>query len=259
MRAAEPMTAPRATIRQITREAPWQWLEAGWRDLWRHPAISLGYGCGVALGSYAITFALIYIDALALVLPLAAGFMLLGPMVAVGLYEVSRRLEAGETVTVRAVVLVAARSPLQLGFMGVVLALFMLAWVRAATLLFAVFYGLADFPPLDLWMHDLFFTWRGLAFLCLGTAVGGILALTAYAMSVISVPLLLARDCDVATAIAASVDAVRRNLAPMLLWGWLIAMLTALGIVTMFVGLIVTFPLVGHATWHAYRALVADS
>lgn len=244
------------TIRSIGLEAPWEWLAAGWRDLWRAPAIGLGYGLAVAVGGALLTAGLFYIDALALLLPLAAGFMLLGPMLAVGLYETSRRLGAGQTVEAGRVILVATRSPSQLALLGGLLMLFMLAWVRIATLLFALFFGLSDYPPIDQWVSVLLFTYEGLTFLVVGITVGGILATVVFAVSAISVPLLMVQDLDVVTAVLTSLRAVRQNPKPMLLWAWLIALLITFGIATLYVGLIVTFPLVGHATWHAFRALV---
>lgn len=260
MSAAEerlPATLP--PMRAVPLEAPWSWLAAGWQDLWQRPAISLGYGLIVVLVGAAITWGLFRLDAIAMVLPLAAGFMLVGPMLAVGLYEASRRRELGLPVTWRDVALVKVASPTQLGLIGGVLAFALLVWWRIASLLFALFWGLDGFPPLDAWIDLLLFTPKGLIFLIVGTVVGGAIAAVIFAISALSVPLLMARRCDAITAVLASIDAVRRNPRPMLLWAWLIALLTGFGLATLYVGLIVVFPLVGHATWHAYRALAPDS
>ena len=245
-------------VRQIGMEDPWTWLAAGWRDLWRVPHISLGYGLVVAAASYLLTWALLELDAIALVLPLAAGFLLIGPMLAVGLYEASRRLERGQPIAWRQIALVEVASPTQLALLGGVLCFALLVWWRLASLLFALFYGLDGAPPLDAWIDLLLFTPKGLIFLIVGSAVGGVLAALIFAISAVSVPLLMVQRRDAITAILISLDAVRRNPRPMLLWAWLIAFLTGFGIVTLYVGLIVVFPLVGHATWHAYRALVHD-
>lgn len=245
------------TIRQIDGDQPWRWLEAGWRDVWTKPAISLGYGFMFVLASYALVGVLAYFDIAYLLIPLAAGVMFAGPMLAVGLYEMSRRIETREPIAVRRVVLVATQSPESIAAMGLVLALFMLAWIRIATLLFAVFFGLGA-PTMDQLIHTLFFTGTGLLFVAVGCTVGGTLAVLAFAISAISIPRLMVQKTDVVTAIATSVAAVGRNLWPMLLWGWLITMLIAIGFATLFLGLIVIFPLVGHATWHAYRGLVDE-
>lgn len=244
-------------IRRISSEHPWRWLAAGWRDLCVHPVLSLGYGFAVVAASYALTALLIYFDLIYLLLPLAAGMMFAGPMLAVGLYEISRRIEKGETVGVRRVLFVTTHSPEHIGSIALILALFMLVWVRVATLLFAVFFGLGA-PPLDQIMQTLLFTSGGLVFLLVGSAIGGVLALLAFTISAVSIPRMMVRQTDVVTAIATSVTAVTRNFGPMLLWAWLIALLTVVGIATCYIGLIVIFPLIGHATWHAYRDLVDE-
>ena len=244
-------------IRRVAMEDPWTWLAAGWRDMWRRPGISLGYGFAFFLISWVLTLALVEFGLYYLILPLAAGFLMLGPMLAMGLYETSRRLEAGEPVRAAAVVFVRTRSPAQLAFVGLVLALFMLAWVRIATLIFALFFGLG-FPPAAELVQTLFFTANGLVFLVVGTTAGAVLAFIAFAISAVSIPRLMAREGEAVGAMLASVEAVRRNPGPMLLWAWLIALFTAVGAATLYVGLIFTFPLIGHATWHAYRALVDE-
>jgi len=245
-------------VRQITLEQPWTWLARGWEDLWRRPAISLSYGVAVAVASYLLTAALLYLNLLPLLLPLAAGFMLIGPMLAVGLYEASRRYQSGEPVTLAKVLFVATRSPTQLAFMGALLTIILLVWWRIATLLFALFFGAVDFPPMEQWIGVLAFTPKGLLFVAVGSLIGGVLALVVFAVSVVGVPILMVRETDAVTAMLTSIRAVRENLQPMLLWAWLVAMLTGVGIVTLYAGLIITFPLVGHATWHAYQDIVGD-
>jgi uncharacterized membrane protein len=253
-RAAQAIPA----IRSVALDRPWIWLAAGWRDMWRRPDLSLGYGVAMFAASWALTACLWVFDSYYLVLPLAAGFLQLGPLLAMGLYEISRRLEANEPVSVGDVLLVRTRAPSQIGFLGLILVLFMLAWIRLATLLFALFFGLG-FPPPEQFFHDLFWTWQGLSFLMLGTAVGAALAFAVFAISAVSLPRLMARGGEAIGAALLSVDTVRRNFWPMVLWAFLIALFIAVGIGTLYVGLIVTFPLVGHATWHAYRDLVDDS
>lgn len=250
-------SAMRIEIVKISLEDPWRWLAQGWRDLWRAPGISLAYGLFFAIVSAVLTGCLFLFDLAYLLLPLVAGFMLVGPLLAVGLYEASRRLESGEPLSLRAVAFVSVRSPTQLAFIGVFLMLFLLIWIRIATLLFALFLT-SEFPPVSEWVSVLIFTWNGLGMLIVGTVIGAAIAFAVFAFSAISVPMLMVREIDAITAAIKSIEAVRLNFSAMLLWAWLIALLTAVGIATLFVGLIVTFPLVGHATWHAYRALVAD-
>lgn len=252
-------SAPAVRIGRVDLERPWTWLAAGWRDMWRAPRISLTYGALFTAASIVLTVGLFLAEVEFFLPPLAAGFMLVGPMLAVGLYETSRRLQAGEPVTLRSALVVATRSPAQLAFLGIVLALVLLAWMRIASLLFALFFGTLDFPPLAQIPQLLFFTWEGLGLLLVGTAVGAILAAFVFAISAVSVPMLMVREVDAVTAMILSMRAVRANLAPMALWAWLIAVLIGFGLVPMYLGLVVTLPLVGHATWHAYRDLIEES
>ncbi|MFZ5609490.1 MAG: DUF2189 domain-containing protein [Pseudomonadota bacterium] len=244
------------SIATVPLDAPWTWLAAGARDITRRPGLSLGYGLAFTIAVAIVAFTLTRAQMTAFALALAGGLMLVGPMLGVGLYELSRRHETGEEARARDIILVATKSPTQLAFLGVLLMLVLLAWIRIATLLFALFWGTQDFPPLADFLPMLLFTGHGLSLLLVGTAIGGAIAFLVFAMSAVSVPLLLERDIDAVSAIATSFNAVKRNFWPMLLWALLIALFTAIGIATLFVGLVFTFPLLGHATWHAYRDLV---
>ena len=245
-----------AVVRKIAMDEPWRWLAEGWRDLWRRPAISLGYGLAVTLASWILTAGLLSMHMASLSIVLAGGFLLVGPLLAVGLYEISRRLQAGEPITARDVLLVSTRSPVQLAFLGVALLLAYLAWLRIAMLLFALFFGLQPFPAIEQFVPNLLFTWSGLGLLTVGTIAGAVIAFAVFAISAISVPLLMDQDSDAFTAVATSIKATVVNFKPMLLWAWLIAILIGCGLATGYLGLIVTFPLIGHATWHAYQALI---
>lgn len=245
-------------IVRIRADQPWRWLEAGWADMRAVPAISLAYGSTFLFVSILLAGLLFLGGASALLPVFGAGFLLVGPMLAVGLYEVSRRLEAGERVRLKDVIFVSSRNLTQLALVGGMLAGAFIIWLQIAGWIFAIFYGAVGIPPLSEFAPMLLLSPRGLALLAIGTAAGGVLAFTVFAISVISVPLLLARDIDAVTAVITSVNAVRKNFWPMLLWGWIIALLTAFGIATWFLGLAVIFPLLGHATWHAHRAVVAE-
>jgi uncharacterized membrane protein len=242
----------------LTLDDPWRWVSAGWRDMWALPGISLFYGVLFAGVSLALVLPLFLAELSSIVLPLAAGFMLVGPLFAVGLYEASRRLEAGEPISLRDVLLVKTASPAQLAFLGALLMLALLAWMRIASLLFALFFGLEGFPPLPDFLPTLILTPYGLALTVVGTAVGALIAFIVFAVSALSVPMLMHRDMDAVSAVLESVRVVRENPGPMILWAWIIAIVMAVGMVTFFVGMIFAFPLIGHATWHAYRAAIAD-
>ena len=242
-------------IRCVSFDAPWAWLAAGWRDLWSAPMMSLTYGAIFAAAAYVFVFHLSSINALPLMLPLAGGFLLVGPLLAVGLYEISRRRERNEPASFQNIVAAVKKSGGQLAFFGVLLLLLYFFWMRVAFLLFMLFFGSTDIPSTENFIPTLLFTPHGLGLLVTGTVVGAVFASVAYAVSAIAVPMLLDRKVDVISAVSASVKAVSMNRRAMMLWAVLIAGLIAMGFAALFVGLAVAFPLIGHATWHAYREL----
>jgi uncharacterized membrane protein len=246
------------TVEQVAFDAPWNWLALGWRDLWAAPRVSLAYGAAFATLSLGLTLGLMASGLESLVLALGGGFLLIGPIAAVGLYEVSRCLETGEGVRWRHILRAGARAPSQLGFFGAILAFVYFVWVQLAFLLFMLFLGSKPLPPASEFLPTLLFTPHGLGLLVAGTIAGGALAFLVFAISAISVPLLITRRMDAVTAIATSLAAVISNPKPMALWAALIAGFMVFGIATLFVGLVVAFPLIGHATWHAFRDLVRE-
>ena len=253
-----PALIERISIDRVAFDAPWTWLAAGWRDLWQAPHVSLAYGAAFSLMSAGLMLTLSSRGLEALVLSLAGGFLLIGPIAAIGLYETSRLLENGRHVTLSAVVRAGLRTPGQLGFFGAILAFAFFVWLQLAFLLLMLFLGGRPVPPASEFVPTMLFSPHGLGLLVTGTVVGAIIAFIVFAISAISVPLLMTRRVDAVTAMAASVAAVRLNPKAMMLWAALIAGLMALGIATIFAGLVVVFPLIGHATWHAYRDLVKD-
>lgn len=257
--AAAPAGSAGLPVRSVSFDAPWEWLGAGWRDMWRVWPLSLAYGGVFAGVAFILLVGLFGEGSQALIVTLAAGFMLLGPILAVGLYEASRRLAAGEPVDVARVAFVRTASPMQLAYLGVALMLLFLFWVKFAMLLFALFFGHAPFPPLTELVPTLLLTAHGLGLLVVGTAIGAGLAIVAFTLSAVSVPLLMERETDFFTAIATSIKAMTENPRAMLLWAGLIAGLMILGMATVFIGLAVVFPLIGHATWHAYTSVVVRS
>lgn len=256
--AAAPLALPRPAValRSVPFDAPWGWLAAGWNDLWRVPHISLVYGAAFAIIAGGLLVALTLANWQSLVPALAGGFLLVGPLMAVGLYETSRRLEAGAPIELADVLGAGLRAKGQLGFFGVGLMVIFLVWLELAFVLLVLFLGGAGLPPPSEFVPRLLFTPAGLGLMIVGSLVGGVLAATVYAVSVVAVPLLLVHRIDAISAAAASVAAVRRNPKPMLLWAGLIGGFMALGCVTLFLGLVLLFPLIGHATWHAFRAVV---
>jgi uncharacterized membrane protein len=239
----------------VADDRPWHWLAAGWGDMTRAPQVSIAFGICLALFSWALAYGLWYAEVGYLVLPMAAGFFLVAPLIAVGLYETSRRLEAGRPVDLK-LALMAWHRPVQVAAFGMVLLLLNFFWVRVALLWFALYFS-GGTPPLDAIPFYLLEA-GNLPFLVIGTAIGGCFALAAFSISVIALPMLLDREVDVITAIITSIRAVRANPRAMALWAGLIVLFTAIGLATFFVGLAILFPLVAHATWHAYREVAAD-
>lgn len=255
----EPQPQPHGiVVREITTDQSGEWLQAGWRDFKRAPAIGLAYGAFCVLAGYLMVLSIFQTGQPYLTLPLAAGFMLLAPLLAVGLYETSRRLEMGENVTLWHSLNGFRRNPGQIGAIGVVLMLFFLAWTRIAMLLFALFYNGA-MPSLDVLVWETFFTRDAMTFLITGSIIGGALAVIVFAISVVSIPLLVDRDVDVITAVIISVSAFRKNWKVLVGWAAAIAILSACGMIFALFGLAIMMPLLGFSSWHAYRGLIDAS
>lgn len=249
-------TSPSPRIALVPVDRPWSWLAAGWKDFTRSPMVSLAYGAGFVALSYALTFGLWQLGLFYLFLPLVGGFFIVAPLLAVGLYEVSRRHMSGEPVDLR-VVLTAWRAPRQIALLGMVLLLIHLVWVRVALLLFALFFSGRN-PGMGDLVQTIFLSPVSLPFLVTGTLIGAAFATLAFAVSVVSIPMLLDRDVNVITAVATSMTAARANYRAMALWAALIVGFTVCGIVTFFFGLAVVLPLIAHASWHAYRDVVVQ-
>jgi len=250
-----PLPRKRSFARDVSTADPLVWLRAGWRDFKVKPASSLLYGLAVFVVSLVVIVGLFALALDYILLPALAGFMVVGPLLAVGLYEKSRRIAEGEPVTLSSMLFVRARSGGQVLFTGALLCLLMLFWMRAAVLLYALFFGLRPFPGLDDILPVLFATPEGWSLLVVGTLVGGLFAAFAFAISAFSVPMLLNERVDAFTAMGTSTALVWNNLPTMLTWGAIVLALFLIGVATGLLGLIVVFPLLGHATWHAYRAM----
>jgi len=243
-------------VRRVPLDAPWDWLARGWRDLCALPVASLGYGAFFCVAGLITFYTLDGFEVSSLIPVLAGGFMLVAPLFAAGFYAMSRRLENGEPVTVRGIFDDCAVAVGRLATFGIALYFVYFIWVEFAFLLFTLFLDGTEVPEVGQFVQNLIFTKAGLAMLFAGTAIGGALAALVFCISSVAVPLLLAKDVDAVTAMATSARAVTLNPGPMLLWAAIIAGHMALALATAFVGLVVIFPLLGYATWHAFRDLV---
>lgn len=250
-----PLPRAKSWNRGCAPATAFQWLSAGWRDLMVQPGPSLIYGFIVFLMSAAIVFGLFALGWDYILFPAFAGFMVVGPIVAVGLYEKSKRITTGEAIDLWHMIFVRPASGGQILFTGVLLSLLMLVWIRAAVIIYALFFGLRPFPGLDHIATMLFTTPIGAAMLIVGTAVGALFAAFSFAISVFAIPMMLDERVDALTAMGTSMALVWNNRPVMLTWGAIVLALFLLSLVTGLLGLIVVFPLLGHGTWHAYRAI----
>jgi uncharacterized membrane protein len=248
-----PLSAKRR--RNLPARAALSWLEAGWSDLRHSPVPSLLYGTAVFLVSLGIVWGLFRFELDYILLPALAGFMVVGPLLAIGLYQKSRAIEAGQPVSLLRMIFVKAASGGQVWYTGAILCLLMLAWMRAAVIIYALFFGLRPFPGLRDVVAMLVSTPEGWAMLLVGTVAGGLFAAFSFAISTFAIPMLLDERVDAFTAMGTSISLVWNNLPVMLAWGAIVLGLFVLSLATGLVGLIVVFPLLGHATWHSYRAI----
>jgi uncharacterized membrane protein len=248
---------PDPQVREITVDDISAALAAGMRDFRAAPTFGLVFGGLYAVGGLALVYALSSLELVFLAYPLAAGFAIVAPLVAVGLYEVSRLIEAGTVPTWGAVLAaIPHHGRRELGFMALVAVFGLIAWVYTAGFLYAVFFGMQPYSFGEL-VTAVVSTPRGIAFFMLGNLLGAVIALTLFSVSVVAYPLLIDRDIDFVTAMITSIRAVVASPGPMIGWGIFIGTMLGIAILPMFLGLFVVLPLLGHATWHLYRKAVA--
>lgn len=239
-------------LRPLAIADPFRWIALGWRDFTRVPSIGLFFGaCFVAMGWALLK---VYENAPAYVLGLSAGFLLMGPFVCMGLYYASEQLEQGRRPALPAAMLAWRRKADTLAIFGLALLVLELLWGRASLVVFALsFDGMPDFKGSILRLLDP----RNVGFIVAYVAVGGIFASVIFAVSVVSIPMILDRQTDAITAALTSIRLVLGQPLVMIVWGALIAGLVGVAMLPGFLGLLVVGPVLGHATWHAYRAAVA--
>lgn len=239
-------------IRRVSAGAVAGWLQAGWQDFRRGGRASLFYGVCFAAAGWLMQ--MVFAKAYALFAGLTTGFLLLGPLLAMGLYDLSRRIELGEPPALRPTLAAWRPNLSNVAVFSALLVVVLLVWARASIVIFALFFdgGLPTFAD----VVRTVLTFRQLDFAVAYFAVGGFFAFFVFAISVVAVPLMVDRKTDAVTAAIASILACVRNPLPMLLWALCIVLLVGIGFATFFLGLIITMPVIGHATWHAYRDLV---
>lgn len=251
-----PVTGSVVRVRRLGQEAPFTWLARGWRDVRRGGWVSLAYGLLFVIVGLALTVGLAMSGHAHLIGPLMGGFLLVGPALTVGLYQISRDLEAGRAPSLGRALTAWRCNPVPLLSLGLLLVAFLIVWLRIAVVQFAVFFPY-DRMNLKAMVEVVFFTLDGWAYLAVGTAIGAVFSTIAFTVGAFSLPMLLDRRGPLLEALTTSVRAVVTNAKVMALWAALIVIFIVVGLLSAFLGLIVILPLIGHATWHAYRATIA--
>ena len=241
---------------QIHKHVPvfsaFTWLREGWADM--RATRYLGAFYGLVFTSIGFVIALVYATFWKASMGLTAGFLLVGPIICTGIYELSRQLQQGEPVSLGQSTRAWMRNWKSLGFFAVILTFLLIVWARVSVVLFALF-ATHDYPDMHSMITQIV-SLRNLEFIMVWLGVGSVFATLAFAVSVVSVPMLLDRPVDTMEAIFTSAQALWENLAACLVWAVLVVVLIGSALV-FFKPLLVLFaPWVGHATWKAYQALV---
>jgi len=238
-------------IVSVGASAPLRWLALGWRDLVTGPG--LFYGVAFVLMGWSLQAFLA--DRPYITLALGTGFALVGPFVALGLYDLSRQRERGGVADLIPSLRAWLRHPGSISLYAIILLLMLAGWMRVSMVLVALFYQ-GSIPSATTFLHSLVFSGENLGFLAVYFGVGACIALLVFAVSVVSIPMMLDRGTDTISAMIVSCVVLVRNPGAMAVWALLISVLVFAGLFTWYFALLFTGPLVGHATWHAYRDLV---
>jgi uncharacterized membrane protein len=242
-----------AEVRKVEPGRPVVWLERGWADLKRAAGPSLLYGTWAA--AFGVSLLIVAWRSAYLVPALVGGFLLVAPFVAIVFYALSQQIEEGRRVDGAEAVFAWRRNTGSIALWGLALALALIFWERLAAIIFALYFS-GDVGSLTTLVSDVLFSGKYIPLLIVYFGAGALVALTVFVFGLVTAPMLLDRDVDVVTAALTSLKCCMANPGATLVWAVLIAILTTIGFVTFMVGLVVIFPLLGHASWHAYRDLV---
>jgi uncharacterized membrane protein len=254
--AAAAGRTPQFEIRNIEVADVIDCIAKGVKDFGRAPRYGMFFGAVYAIGGLAIVWAAFALDYPYLAYPFVMGFALFAPFGAAGTYEISRRLETGEPLSWSAILgSVWSRKGKELGWLALVSLFTLIIWLDLAVFVFLAFYGI-DIPSFPQMFASIFTTAYGMAFLVVGNGLGAIIALFVFSITAFAPPLVVDRDVDFVTAMTTSVRAVLASPRPMLAWAIVIGADLVISFATLFVALIVIFPILGHATWHLYRRVI---
>jgi uncharacterized membrane protein len=248
-----PSEAPAKTIAVLGFGAPFQWLRKSGADMLAHPGIACFYA--LAFWLMAVVLGAVFRSSPEYTMTIASGCLLVGPFLAMGLYEVSRRREAALVPDLASSITCWDSHIKSMGMLVLVLIVLELLWGRASLVVFAVFFNTG--MPSTTGVIQAIFNPDNWEFVTAYAVVGGGFAMLVFSLSAVSIPMILDRDTDAISAAITSLEVMFQNTAVMLLWGALIAALIALSLALPWgAGLLLTGPLLGHATWHAYRGTV---
>ncbi|MEL6435556.1 MAG: DUF2189 domain-containing protein [Pseudomonadota bacterium] len=233
-------------------------LAKGWADFRRAPQFGIFFALAYVLGGLLIVQSLFVWEQSWMIYPVMIGFPLIGPFAAVGLYEVSRRLASGEPLAWNEILqVIRIQSSREMAWMAFVMLFIFWIWMYQVRLLVALFLGRLSFSTLERFTEVVFTTSNGLWFLAVGHVVGAFLAIIMFSVTVVSIPMLLDRNVDFVTAMVTSVKTVFASPMVMIGWGLLVTLAVILSMMPAFLGLLITLPVLGHATWHIYTKAVA--
>ncbi len=247
-----PSDAPTKEIVNLSFSDPFSWLASGWHDMLVAKGIAAFYG--VCFWLMALVLGVVFHNKPEYAMSIASGCLLVGPFLAMGLYEASRRLEQGETPELGASLICWDKHIRSMGMLVLVLIVLELLWGRASLVVFAVFFNTG--MPSTTGVLQAIFSLQNWEFLAVYVLVGGFFAALVFAISVVSIPMILDRDTDAISAAIISLQVVFGNLIVMLLWGALLTTLVVVALIPWGVGLLLIGPWLGHASWHAYRGSV---
>jgi uncharacterized membrane protein len=237
-----------AKVNTVPLNAPLKWIALGAEDMKKAPVISLTYGLTLTLLSMSLAYVTWSFGMLGLYLGMATGFLLLGPVLAIGLYSFSYQIEQGLKPVLGYCVKEGSGHLKDMLIFSFLLLVVFLLWARSATIMHIFFPDNVDYELADLAL-----------FLGIGSVIGAIFSMIVFTTSAFSLPMIMDRKTDAITAVVTSVNAVLSNKKTMLLWALIIVAFVAVGFLTFFIGFIVILPLIGHATWHAHRDTIDAS